>query len=159
MQNPLPPPSSAQESALPGAPAPLLVPRHLKVSKPSHSHLKAENDSKCSPQTQASPGEPRCRKKESAQRSHGDGGCRAVPVLVLRAAGWRQGRMTEADVSRTREEREAVFTASTLATLAFAWSKIPQSLVSLRRPQVGSGQPGPQDEKHQFAGAAPVQGG
>lgn len=55
MQNPLLP-SSAPEPALPGAPSPApLVARHLEVSKPSHSRLRGETGSKCSPQTQAPP--------------------------------------------------------------------------------------------------------
>lgn len=99
-RTPYTPPSSAQESALPGAPAPTRVPRHLKVTKPSHSHLKEENDKF------PKPSHPRVNheagKTKETQRSHGDGGCRVVPVSVQYVSGSRQGRITEAEgVSRT----------------------------------------------------------
>lgn len=100
-----PTPPSAQESALPRAPAPTLVPRHLTVTKPSHSHLKEENDNKFSPQPKH-PQVSRSRKNEGDSKKPRVGGCRAVPVSLPYASASRQGPITEAEgVSRTGKNR------------------------------------------------------
>ena len=152
-----PTPPSAQESALPGAPAPTLVPRHLTVTKPSHSHLKEENDNKFLTPTQAPPGITEQEKRRGLKEATGrwmPSGAGVAPVRVCLAAGTNyRGRRCFPDW----EEPEAVFMARTPATPTLAWSKFPQGLVSLARRQVGSASQVPStestDSRDQFQGA------